>query len=144
MVFCSLCALQFHSLSLLLMHIRLEHADQPNFQIQCYLQGCQRTFKKFTAYRNHVYQYHDTLSLDDEPDANSEDDNITASDPGDTLFDKDFHHESVSTATLKSSCLSTDKLQDAAARWILKTSESHKIPQSVMDDIMSDVRGLLI
>ena len=142
MVSCSLCTSRFHSLSLLLTHIRLEHADQPNFQIQCYLQGCQRTFKKFTAYRNHIYQYHDTLYLDDEPDASSEDDNITISDPADTLFDKDFHHEPVSTAKHKSSCLSIDKLQDAAARWILKTSECHKVPQSVMDDIISDVRGL--
>ena len=62
MVSCSLWTLRFHSLSLLLTHVRLEHADQPNFQIQCYLQGCQRTFKKFTAYRNHIYQYQDTLS----------------------------------------------------------------------------------
>ena len=139
MVSCCLCISRFHSLSLLLTHIRLEHADQPNFHIQCHLQGCQRTFKKFTAYRNHIYQYHDTLSLDDEPNVNSEDDNT---DPADTLFDEDFQHESTSTAKHKSLCLSIDKLQDAAVCWILKTSECHKVPQSVMDDIISDVRGL--
>ena len=60
----------------------------------------------------------------------------------DTLFDENFQHESASTAKHKSSCLSIDKLQDAAARWILKTSECHKVPQSVMDNIISDVRGL--
>ena len=32
MVVCSLCASHFPSLSFLLTHIRLEHADQPNFQ----------------------------------------------------------------------------------------------------------------
>ena len=27
------------------------------------MQGCKRTFKKFTVYRNHVYAFHDTYSL---------------------------------------------------------------------------------
>ena len=45
----------------MLTHIRLEHADQLNFRIQCNLQGCKRTFKKFTVYRNHIYHYHDII-----------------------------------------------------------------------------------
>ena len=45
-------------------HIRLVHADDPHFIIQCSFQGCTRTFRKFTVYRNHVYACHDTTVLD--------------------------------------------------------------------------------
>ena len=46
--------------SQLMTHIRLLHADDPNFMIQCNRQGCKRTFRKFTVYRNHVYAFHGT------------------------------------------------------------------------------------
>lgn len=66
----------------LMTHIRLLHADDPNFMIQCNRQGCKRTFRKFTVYRNHIYAFHDTtetsshtnvdpLVIDDEPQNNS-------------------------------------------------------------------------
>ena len=35
------------------------HTDEPSFHIQCNLQGCQRTFRKFGMFRNHVYSVHD-------------------------------------------------------------------------------------
>lgn len=48
----------------LMAHIRLLHADDPNFMIQCNRQGCKRTFRKFTVYKNHVYAFHDTTDPD--------------------------------------------------------------------------------
>ena len=48
----------------LMAHIRLLHADDPNFMIQCNRQGCKRTFRKFTVYKNHVYAFHDTTDTD--------------------------------------------------------------------------------
>lgn len=36
----------------------------------------------------------------------------------------------------------TESMRKAAALWILKTREVHKIPLSVMDNIISDVQGL--
>jgi hypothetical protein len=61
MLLCPLCGdVQTATLSQLLSHIRLTHADSPHFLIQRNLQGCKRTFRKFTVYRNHVYSYHDT------------------------------------------------------------------------------------
>ena len=45
-------------------HIRLVHADDPHFIIKCSFQGCTRTFRKFTVYRNHVYSFHDTTVLE--------------------------------------------------------------------------------
>lgn len=57
---CPFCMLRgIHSLSEFLRHVRLSHADGPNFVLQCNLQGCSRTFKRFESYRNHVYTYHD-------------------------------------------------------------------------------------
>ena len=52
---------------MLLTHITLEHADHPNFQIQCNLQGCCHTFQKFTVYRNHINQFHDLQVWEDNP-----------------------------------------------------------------------------
>ena len=37
----------------------------------------------------------------------------------------------------------TDSMRKATALWILKTREVHKIPLSVMDNIISDVQALL-
>ena len=55
---------QTATLTQLLSHIRLTHADSPHFLIQCNLQGCKRTFRKFTVYHNHIYLYHDTVSIE--------------------------------------------------------------------------------
>ena len=38
---------------LLMTHIRIVHASDPNFLIQCSLNGCERTFANFRTYQNH-------------------------------------------------------------------------------------------
>ena len=58
MITCPLCAASAASVSMLLTHIRLVHACDPCFHMQCGLQGCQRTFRNFYTYRNHVYSMH--------------------------------------------------------------------------------------
>ena len=136
MVVCSLCASHFPSLSFLLTHIRLVHADQPNFQIQCNMQGCSRTFRKFTVYRNHLYQFHDTQTLECTTITETEDDDSSP------LIEDTGEGELISTEIKSSSGISCKSLQTAAARWILKTSECHKIPQSVMDGIITDLDSL--
>ena len=56
---CPLCPLvNFPTVSVLMQHIRLAHADKPDFMLQCNLQGCCRSFRKFTTYRNHMYTFH--------------------------------------------------------------------------------------
>lgn len=82
MLICPLCGdVRVVALHHLMTHIRVMHADDPNFMIQCSLQGCKRTFRKFTVYRNHVYAFHDISTLHDSqiPDqSDSNEDN----DPG--------------------------------------------------------------
>ena len=64
-VVCPLCASPpFRTLSKLLRHIRIIHADTASFNIQCNLQGCSRTFKNFKTYQTHIHTYHDTTSLE--------------------------------------------------------------------------------
>ena len=46
----------------LMTHIRVLHADNPNFIIQCNRQGCRRTFRNFSVYKNHIYAFHDTTN----------------------------------------------------------------------------------
>ena len=43
----------------LMAHMRLVHADNPNFVIHCNRQGCRRTFRNFSVYKNHIYTFHD-------------------------------------------------------------------------------------
>ena len=58
---CPLCGdVRVTAMNQLMTHILLMHADSPNFMIQCNLQGCKKTFRKFTVYSNHVYSFHDT------------------------------------------------------------------------------------
>ena len=64
MITCPLCAGSFGTLSVFLTHVRLVHASDASFHIPCGLQGCQRTFRNFYTYRNHVYSFHDLSNLE--------------------------------------------------------------------------------
>ena len=60
---CPLCStLVLGNVSNLLSHMRLAHLmDDRTFQ--CHLQGCQRTFKNFYTFRNHVYAMHNLTQV---------------------------------------------------------------------------------
>ena len=55
---CQLCDFIAPSLKYLLKHLRQVHSHQPGFRITCRLSGCQRVFRTFDVYRNHVYAIH--------------------------------------------------------------------------------------
>ena len=146
-VTCPLCACSVPSVTLFMSHLRLIHADSPGFSIQCNLQGCSRTFYKFTTYRNHVYGFHDITAIestDEEPvvpsradatapasrtaDPENEDWSLANGDDGEN--DSYAGDEFVTG-------ISEEILQRATAMWILKTRECHRIPLSVMDAVVS-------
>ena len=61
---CPCCAHSEKKLVDLLRHIRLLHFGTPGFtSLKCNLDGCQRTFRKFTVFRNHIYQIHSDSQL---------------------------------------------------------------------------------
>lgn len=147
MVQCPVCYSIFHTISYLLTHIRLLHADQPNFQIQCNLQGCKRTFRKFSVYRNHIYQFHDTKDVseeqrDDSPESNAIDDTIYRDDTshGNVSEEDDEGQSEEVTHDLPMPLYSQEKCMVAAGKCVLKISENHKIPDIAMDNIISDVQ----
>ena len=102
-MWCSICAGSFTTVSMLLKHIRLAHADRPDFNLQCNIQGCKRTFKRFTTFRNHIYQHHDVQAIAGGHE-NREDngDTVTVTSP----IDSDPVIDSYSGAGDSSSCKS--------------------------------------
>ena len=114
------------ALGALLRHIRLFHADKSNFIIQCNLQDCQRTFRNFHTFRNHVYARHGVCD-DDQPESlpTSEDSGpvsqAAGSDANEGVSsdnDADDNSEEDIAAPTPAGYLNT--IQKAAATWILK------------------------
>ena len=145
MVLCPLCAYSGAKVVAdYLKHIRLLHADQPGFSIQCKLQGCRgRTYKSFHYYRNHVYDFHANAfastsakqqSSSAPPTSPTRDPTYTCTSTDDDLCTPGFSDDT-------STEIERD-LQRAAALWILKTRESNRLPLSTMDSIVQDVDSL--
>lgn len=97
MIGCPLCGEYSPSITRLLAHIRLVHADEPGFNVQCGIQGCSRTFRKYLTFRNHVYaihgtstpQYtHDTEQNEGEDDVYIQDaDDVSSEEEDDVTYD---------------------------------------------------------
>lgn len=118
-----------------LKHIHLYHAHEPGLNITCGLSGCTRSFTNFYTYRDHVYAYHGDRDMSQlvPTDVHSGDHGGVGSSGEDYTTDRE---ETQSPS-------SDDVLQRAAAMWILKTKEKHRIPQSSMEAIIRDVQGFL-
>ena len=155
---CPLCVTpQFSTLSKLLRHIRVTHADANSFSIQCTLQGCCRTFRSFKSYQSHIYSHHNTvqslhLEQSDVPAFENESDDLYSVCSDSEEIEKDAECDSTpgENSVVKSPALvfitcvyyTFTQLQRAAATWILKTRECHRIPFSVMTSIIDDVQSL--
>lgn len=50
------------SLQLLNQHIRLGHSNDPNFLIHCPVPSCQRTFRNYRTYQNHVLAHRENIT----------------------------------------------------------------------------------
>ena len=62
---CPLCESQFATVSIFMTHLKIVHSNEPNFCIQCNMQGCQRTFRNFYTFRNHTYSMHSQFQSTD-------------------------------------------------------------------------------
>ena len=139
MVNCPLCSSsQFKTVSKLLSHIRIAHADAENIQIQCSLQKCKWTFKKFSTYRNHIYNFHDIGKLEESGESA-----VSTT----TNFTYDLGENDISSVLNDNEdclypLLSLDDLQIAAAIWIFKNREHHHLPLAVMDSLITDIQSL--
>lgn len=120
----------------LMRHIRLVHADDPNFKINCTLQGCCRTFTNFLTFRNHTYAFHGTSSggLFSEttaiPVSQPPDDEPTNDDEPDL---PPMHYDEA---------VIMDEMIHAAAVWTLKIRDGYGLPQATTECIIKDVDSL--
>ena len=112
----------------LLRHIRLFHADSSHFSIQCNKQGCQRTFRNFLTFRNHVYARHgsdagkhpdETCTAQDD-DYDSQTFSVVTNEEwlDSDLTDDENKSGQVDEEVTRVDYVST--IQKAAATWILK------------------------
>ena len=141
------CACQSRTVSDLLKYIRITHASDPDIVFRCDLQGCKRSFKKFKVFQNHIYTFHGTGSLIDQEMQQVTDAPVHTTDAlhtdtptVDLSRDSDLHQ--AGSSELQVSVSPEMELKRAAAITILKTRELHRIPLSVMDEIIFDSQSL--
>ena len=88
-----------------------------------------------------MYSYHNSEALDlndsGAPPTYNDDDMDDDDESVGNRFDGDGDDEPTPTPTFEES------MQKAAATWLLKMQECHRIPLSVMDAIISDLQGHL-
>ena len=133
--------------SLLLDHIRVVHAQDPDFTIQCSHSGCSRTFRNFRTYQNHKLSHVPSSSEQREPnelmasDENTDGEhevreihNPNEIDPGE--------EEGVSQGAVGDT-FNGDCIRQYAAKWILKTRECRALTRSAMQGIIEDTANIL-
>lgn len=136
-----------------LRHVRLLHADSRSFSLRCNL-GCgrEKPFNNFLTWRDHVYRIHrnckpDTASnqsIDPQtsaPTIEPDPDPTQLSQLEDGSIEDDEEPE-VLDAVDTSIQNNTASLKRAAATFILKVQEMHRLPQSTMDSIIKEVDSL--
>lgn len=132
---CPLCGTYARNLSQLLVHMRLVHAGEPGFQVTCGVEGCPRTFRNFLTFRNHVYAIHGAIL----PVAFESNAILDGDEGQDQMEDGGEEGEGGRGGD---DDITEEAVQRAAALFILKNREGHRIPQSVMDEIVTDVGSL--
>ena len=129
---CQLCD-EFTSttLSELVRHLSLVHAHLPGFHLRCGLSGCQKEFRNLLTYRNHIYAFH--------TDSHASEPSQTNSDGGSSDLDDGELDQPLNLQPSEPTPLDPSELKKAAATWILKVKEGHKLPQSTMNSILNDL-----
>lgn len=137
---CQLCSFVAPTLKYLLKHLRQVHAHQPGFEVTCFLSRCQRKFRNFTVFRNHVYAIHsesESILRPTEDGFNSNSDQNSDPDPNQNPTpnpDPDPDDDLDTDSGDFEECM-----KKMAATWILKIQEKFKLPQLVVELILQDV-----
>lgn len=138
---CPFCVQDFIAPSsvLLFNHIRLVHSLDPNFNIQCSLEGCSRTFHNLRTYQNHLLKHRTTNSGHS---ADQEQEQDLDSDSNDHHFTSLESFDPETTRPLQAS-ISKETLEAYAAKWILKTSETRSLTRAATLGIIEDICDLI-
>ena len=117
---------------LLFNHIRLVHADDPVFNIQCPRKDCLRTFRNFRTYQNHMLRHRKQprVGEDSNLDSNLE-----------TESDEDTSENEMGDISFPG--LSKAEVQSFAVKWILKTRETRDLTRVATQGIIQDVQDIV-
>lgn len=136
----------------LLSHVRLIHADSPNFHVHCGLQKCSRTFKNFGTYRNHLYTFHKDVEKDVDIPSIASGEQTESYNPcnspvlGSLEMEDGFGTQQQVSHSQSSPMNKHDhflkNIQMAAGKWILKVREVNRLPISVVDGLLEDTQSL--
>lgn len=148
-----------NSYSAVLRHIGEIHRHDPSLHIECGIEQCPQTYKNFESFRSHVYRKHrDVLHL---VESRSQTDGSESRDRSrEQALEQDIHVSMMDAAddhtlspppttntiaTTNNNIVVTDldKRENIAARFILKTREEYRIPQSTVDNILKDVGEMI-
>lgn len=59
---CPMCSFEAPTVKLVLNHLRNVHSNDPRFHVMCGIDGCARTYRKFSGLHSHLYRCHWTSS----------------------------------------------------------------------------------
>ena len=64
-----MCSFEAPTVKLVLSHLRSVHSNDPRFHVMCGINGCARTYRKYSGLPSHLYRCHwstrgNSLSLD--------------------------------------------------------------------------------
>ncbi len=131
MFVCCLCnSFGGNSFSSVLHHIGEIHRHDPNLTIDCGIEGCPQTYKRFESFRSHVYRKH--RYVQPEPPQP----NVRSSSSFNHLNQTpplDPPSNNFSAASINA---------HVGGKFIMKTREVYNIPQSTVNNLLEDVTGL--
>lgn len=138
---CGFCSVVKFTIPKYLSHLQLTHQHQPDFQAQCVVEACRKTYKSVGALRIHLYRHHRNYvqtktvpheEINSEPESDSDvDQNVEDQ----STIENDS--EQVDLNTLLSG------LQKHVALFILNLQEKHLLPKITQDTIVENLQFVL-
>lgn len=128
MFICSICNLfRGNTYAAVLRHIGEIHRHDPALHIRCGIHRCPQTYGNYESFRSHVYRKHRD-ALHQQPTTSSACDDL----PSDNEDGDDYSELGPSQPDIK----------NGGAKFLLKTRDQNRVPQSTLNTIISDLKGL--
>ena len=121
-----------NSFAAVLRHIGEAHRFDAGLTIRCGIDHCPQTYMNYESFRSHVYRKHrNALHTVTSPI-------LTAAEASDSLETETEPPEPFVTESVSQEI----DLHNSGARFLLKARDQYQIPQSTLNMIISDIKGL--
>ena len=154
---CSLCRSYFRDVPTWFSHIRLVHGNDPDFSMQCGIDGCSKVFKTFSGLNTHVYRHHRDIICKDPVNVPPNIDTVASETPdndgncanhhpniGDDVDESRAHVMETSMEAHIAQLLAEDEEEQkkAAALFLLEMREKFSISQVAINGIVTGCEKL--